>query len=77
MEVFAHFLRFKTVSSTDAVGHAVFPSEFKAAHKFLADSFPNVYSTLHVEEVTANFLCDTLGLLACSQPSELTLTALL
>ena len=74
MEVFAHFLRFKTVSSNDAVGHAVYPSEFKAAHKFLAESFPNVYSTLHVEEVTANFLCGTLG---CSQASELTLTALL
>ena len=61
MEVFAHFLRFKTVSSNDAVGHAVYPSEFKAAHKYLADSFPNVYSTLHVEEVAANFLRGTVG----------------
>ena len=63
---FAHFLRFKTVSNEDVEGHVLFPAEFEAAHHFLNQSFPVVYSTLAVEQVHCSLAVRSLPYLAYS-----------
>ena len=51
VDVFAHYLRFKTVSSENTDDHVLQPEEFKAGHRFLKESFPLVHSKLEYEKV--------------------------